>query len=326
MHLALEHLKRKGSRNARLWNVATDEAINNLLKHEMRIWKKALCSQQFEEMSAEEIYDELLKEGTFKKVYGSCGCPDSFDVHYYGDEEKAGGKQQPQSPWQQKGQKPIDAPKMIKDAASFAKSQGKLPAGIERLFKDLLEPTMNWKELLQKYIMAILPQDWTYIKPSKRALAAGFYMPSIVKETVEIVVAVDSSGSISDEEYAQFLSEIVAMTRAVNNLKATVIVCDAEIQDIVEIDNSFNPYMDIKGRGYGGTSCIPVFKWIHEERNENVKLLVYLTDGYIDEPYEEIYQSGYPVLWVVTAQGRVDFLTKNLGNQIVVQMPAKLGD
>jgi len=156
-------------------------------------------------------------------------------------------------------------------------------------------------------------------------LAAGFYMPSIVKETVEIVVAVDSSGSISDEEYAQFLSEIVAMTRAVNNLKATVIVCDAEIQDIVEIDNSFNPYMDIKGRGYGGTSCIPVFKWIHEERNENVKLLVYLTDGYIDEPYEEIYQSGYPVLWVVTAQGRVDFLTKNLGNQIVVQMPAKLG-
>jgi len=215
---------------------------------------------------------------------------------------------------------------MIKDAATFAKGQGKLPAGMERLFKDLLEPKMNWKELLQKYIMSVLPQDWTYTKPSKRAQAAGFYMPSIVKETVDIIVGVDSSGSIDDKEYAQFLSEIFAMTKAVNNLRATVLICDAAISQVVEIDNSFDPNVHIAGRGYGGTSCVPVFKWIHEEKSENVKLLVYLTDGYIDEPHEVIYSSGYPVLWIVTPKGSVDFLKKNIGNQVVVQMEGEVRD
>jgi len=325
MHLALEHLKRKGSRNIKLWNLASDEAINNLLKHEMRIWKQALCSQSFEEMSAEQIYDELLKETTIKRVYGSGQCPNSFDTHFYDEEsskkdsggQKGKGKN---SPFWSQGQEKLDVPKMIKDAAAFAKGQGKLPAGMERLFRDLLEPRMNWKELLQKYIMSVLPQDWTYTKPSKRAQAAGFFMPSIVKETVDIIVGVDSSGSISDEEYAQFLSEIFAMTRAVSNLRATVLICDAELSQIVEINNTFDPNVHIQGRGYGGTSCMPVFKWIHEEKNENVKLLVYLTDGYIDEPNEAVYVSGYPVLWVITVRGTDDFLKKNIGNQTTVQM------
>lgn len=325
MHLALKHLTRIGSRSRDLWNTATDEAINNLLKHEMRIWKQALCSSQLEEMSAEEIYDHLLKEANCKKCYGSSGVPAPFDSHFY-DNDDPNKKKQKKSHFHSQGQEKIDTAKMIKDAASFAKGQGKFPAGMARLFKDLLDPRMNWKELLQKYIMSILPQDWTYTKPSKRAQAAGFYMPSIVKETVELIVAVDSSGSISDGEYAQFLSEIFAMTRSVRNIRATVLICDAALSQIVEIDNTFDPNLHIAGRGYGGTSCIPVFKWIHEEKNENVKLLVYLTDGYIDEPNEMIYESGYPVLWIITPRGSSDFLKNNIGNQTTIQMEGEIKD
>lgn len=326
MHIALQHLDRIGSRNPKFWNVATDEAINNMLKHEMKIWKQALCSHGFENMASEQIYDDLLKKATVDKCYGG-NLPDSFDTHFYGQQPgsgKGGNKQKPQSPFKAPGQEKLDAPKMIKDAASFAKSQGKMPAGMERLFKDLLDPKMNWKEILQKYIMSVIPQDWTYTKPSKRAHAVGFYMPSTMKETVDIIVGVDSSGSISDHEYAQFLSEIYAMTRAVSNLRATILICDADISQVVTIDNSFNPEMDIAGRGYGGTSCHPVFDWIHNEKDENVKLLIYLTDGYIDEPMDHHYISGYPVLWVITPRGSKDFLHKNIGNQIVVQMEGKV--
>jgi len=319
MHLALRHLERKGSRDERLWNVANDEAINNLLKQEMRILKSALAHKEFEDMSSEEIYDEILKKEIIDQVFGG-NLPDSFDVHFY-DEPKKGNTP---PPFQKSGQEKIDIPKMIKDAAAFAKSQGKMPAGMDRLFKNLLEPKMNWKELLQKYIVSVLPQDWTYTKPSKRSAACGFCMPSIVKETVDIIIGVDSSGSISDPEYCQFLSEIFAITRAVNNLRATVLICDAAVQQVVEIDSNFDPGMDIKGRGYGGTSCIPVFEWIHEEKRENVKLLVYLTDGYIDEPNEMIYESAYPVLWIVTPRGSTRFLERNIGNQMVVQMEGKV--
>lgn len=319
MHIALLHLKRKGSREAKIWNVASDEAINNLLKHEMRIWSKAFCSNQFEEKSAEEIYDDLLEDVNVQKAYGKNGLPNPMDCHFY-DDGTGQGQGTSDDPFVQPGQEQLDAPKMIKDAASFAKGQGKMPAGMARLFKDLLEPKMNWKDLLRKYIVSVMPQDWTYTRPSKRAGACGYYMPSLTKETVEIVVGVDSSGSISDSEYYQFLSEIYAMTRAVANLKATVIVCDAEIHDVVEINNTFNPAMDVKGRGYGGTSCQPVFDWIHNEMQENIKLLIYLTDGYIDEPRETNYESGYPVLWIVTPRGATNFLRNNIGNQLVMQM------
>ena len=324
MHLALEHFTRIGLRQRKLWNIATDEAINHLLDKEMKVPKGLLCSAPFRNKSSEQIYDELLQQANFTKVYGAGNCSrvGPFDVHFYPGQGESGGegKGKEDSPLDTGGLEEVDVPKMIREAAGFAKQQGKLPSGMLRLFKDILEPTMNWKELLQKFIMTTLPQDWTYIKPSKRSISVGFYMPTVHKEDIEIVIGVDSSGSISDQEYAQFLTEVYSMVKIIENLKASVLICDAQISEIVEVDSSFDPLRDIQGGGYGGTSCIPVFKWISQEKDENVKLLVYLTDGYIDEPTEDVYSTGYPVLWVVTKKGKTDFLKRNIGNQTIIQM------
>jgi len=327
MHLALEHLGRKGSRDPTVFNIAADEAINLLLKEEMKTPDWCLKHEEFANKSAEEIYDIIIQK--IKSQLQAMGLMDKngkltqpLDSHYYGSGNQGQKKQQGQgsgnqqklgSKWAQKGQEKLNMPKVVKDAASFAKSQGRLPAGMERLFKHLLEPKCNWKEILRKYIMNSIPQDWNYMKPSKRSISSGFYMPQTTKEEVNIIVGVDSSGSISDEEYHQFLTEIWAMTKSVANLKATVIVCDAEISEVVEIDNSFDPAF-MHGRGYGGTSCLPVFDWIEKEKNNNIKLLVYLTDGYIDTPRET---PPFPHLWVITKHGQVTFGVEDKGGQVI---------
>jgi len=327
MHLALEHLPRKGSRGQEPWNLSADEAINLLLKEEISAPKFALQHEKFKDKSAEEIYDIIIrmtkgqaqnqglrnKDGSWKK---------SMDSHVYTPKGNSGkgkggsgaGGNKP-SPFFKSGMKKLNAHKMVKDAAVFAKSQGHMPAGMERLFQGLLEPKMNWKELLRKYFMASIPQDWTYTRPSKKSISAGFYMPSIIKKEISIIIGVDTSGSISEAEYAQFLSEIYFMCKSVENLRATVITCDAAIGDVMEIDNSFDPTF-MKGRGYGGTSCRPVFKWIEKEKNNDIKLLVYLTDGYIDAPAE---MPTFPHIWIVTKNGTTKFGAQEKGG-IVLKM------
>jgi predicted metal-dependent peptidase len=99
-------------------------------------------------------------------------------------------------------------------------------------------------------------------------------------------------------------------------LRATVLVCDAAIQEVAEIDENFDPY-SIKGRGYGGTSSLPVFKWIEDEKSCQIKILVYFTDGYIDIP-QKVYE--FPTLWIVTCHGRTDEVSK-MDNATVIQQP-----
>jgi len=326
MHLALEHLTRKGTRGEGPWNLSADEAINLLLKQEISIPKWALQHEQLKDKGTEEIYDILIrmskgkaqnmglrnKNGTWRKP---------MDNHTYSqggkgkNKGKGGGAGNKPSPFFKQGMKKLNPRTMIKDAAVFAKSQGHMPAGMERLFQGLLDPKMNWKELLRKYFMASIPQDWTYTRPSKKSISAGFYMPSIIKKEINIVIGVDTSGSISEDEYAQFLSEIYFMCKSVENLKATVITCDAAIGDVIEIDNSFDPTF-MKGRGYGGTSCKPVFAWIEKEKQNNIKLLVYLTDGYIDAPPT---MPTFPHIWIVTKNGTTKFGAQEKGG-IVIKM------
>lgn len=346
MHVALEHIWRIGSRDPMTANIAADFAANYLLGEEMQIPQGVLGYQddKYKGKSFEEIYEELVKQGKkysmkfksgqFDKMIPSKGnkcpkCGGSGKLPNGSNCPNCGGQGQGPSgagsgklsPFWKPGQTPIDPTKMVKDAINFAKNQGHLPAGMERVFKDYFTTGLNWKEMLLKYIQEVLPKDFTYMKPGKRFCSTGVYFPAITKQEIEIYVGVDSSGSISDEEYSIFLSEIYQIISAFENVKGTMIVCDAAIgaESIVDIDQTFDP-TQVHGKGYGGTSCLPVFKWIKDEKEERIKLLIYFTDGYIDEPNEEVYSGEYPVLWVITKAGRTDFLQQNIGKQMVIQM------
>jgi len=325
MHLALEHFTRKGNRNHCLWNLATDLAINSILAEAMSIGD-LVYHEKFKGWSAERIYDYLMKN-TIKICIqaGICDkngkmiCPTDFHIYPSGKEGEC-KKDKDKScrggiSFKRKGQTPIDPKRLVKDAHSFAKSQGTVPAGLERLFKDFLKPQMNWKEILQKFVASNIPHDFTYTRPSKRSYSTGIYFPSIVKDYVDIVIGVDSSGSISDTEYARFLTEIFMITRSFERVRATLLICDADIHRVVEINENFDPH-SVKGAGYGGTSSIPVFNWIEKNKANNIRLLIYFTDGWIDVPQKE---PPFPHLWIVTKRGKKDFGADKI-NGIVIQM------
>jgi len=320
MHVTLDHLKRVGTRDHRTWNIAIDAAVNEVLSHSFTIPQEWVRIQKMAGKSSEEIYDWIIKNAQTYK------CPSSggFDSHVFGDKDGKGDPNNPKngqqgnagSPFYKPGQTPVDVPRVVKEAYNFAKSQGKLPAGIERMFADILNPVLDWKDILRKFLVSVIPHDFSYTKPNKKSYSAGFYMPMVKRENIELCIGVDSSGSISDNEYAEFLTEILSMCRQFEALKATVIVCDAAVQQVEEITENFDPY-SIHGRGYGGTDSIPVYNWIEENKDNNIKILVYFTDGYINIPDKEY---PFPTLWIVTAKGRKDEVEK-MTNGTVVQIP-----
>ena len=158
--------------------------------------------------------------GKHKKCNGS-GCPDCGDT---GKCPNCNGTGKVQTGKISKDNK--DWKKILVDACSYARQRGSLPAGMERIVGKLLETYIDWRGLLYRYITNQIPIDYTWSRPSKRSHSLGYYIPSVEKEMIDVMVAVDTSGSISQHELAEFISEISSICRSFKNVALTVIDCD----------------------------------------------------------------------------------------------------
>ena len=218
-----------------------------------------------------------------------------FDNHIYGKENKDKDNEQDriQSDRQQKWKQ------IIAEAAQLAKQQGQLPAGLERTIDDLLDSKINWKSKLYKYVVSQIIFDYSWSTPSRKSAALGIYLPNTLKQSVHIVVSVDTSGSISQEELKEFLSEMVAITESFPNINMDVIVCDAEVHETHKIDSTnVNDICSLTFSGGGGTSHVPIDKYIIEHILD-CKIVLHFTDGYTDFT-ENGNNLPYQTMWVLT--------------------------
>lgn len=290
MHPAMLHHTRMGLREPRKWNVACDYAINQiLLDAGLDLPDGGMVNPAYKDMAAEQIY-ELL--------------PDNFGGGPGSDPGGNGGVQPPpgkgnggKSPPSQSELAAAEADWKIAlaQAAHMAKQQGNLPAGLERLIQATLEPQMPWRQLLHQFFNDPQPADVTWRRPNRRFIYNGLYLPSRdVTNTGDIVVVIDTSGSISEKEINEFGSEICGIHDQLKPKATHVIYCDAAVNHVDE----FGPHdvLDFKAVGGGGTSFKPPFKWL-EEHDITPKALVYLTDGYGDFPDED--RVPFPVLWLI---------------------------
>ena len=317
MHIAFQHLVRNKQRDSFIFNMATDICINNLLEqnnfemikdglvphnNEIKIQHSNITIKDINSKSAEYIYDEIYSQIPKTKQFVSFVNDNRIDEHRESDLSQNGqkgkdGKKKGLTPQQIKGIKESADrwKKLLTEASTYAKQRGTLPNGIDRAIDGLLNEKVNWKYLLWKYITNELPFDYSYAKPSRRSQATGIYMPYMKRESIDIMVSVDTSGSISQKDLTEFMTEIVSISKSFNNVKITAMVCDCEIQEVVEVRNgNISKLLDLKMSGGGGTSHIPIYEKIREEY-PNTKFLISFTDGYTDFPETELVKT----IWVL---------------------------
>jgi predicted metal-dependent peptidase len=185
-------------------------------------------------------------------------------------------------------------------AAQQAMQAGKMGGSMARLVDHLLQPQLPWRMLLARYMTSMARDDFTYMRPSRREGDA--ILPSLKSAQIEIVVAVDTSGSIRAGEMDEFLSEVAAL-KGQMRARVTLLPCDTELAEgapwVFEPWEDFDCPAEIAGGG--GTDFRPVFQWV-DAQGRCPELLVYFTDAQGRFPAQE---PNYPVIWLVKGQDKV---------------------
>jgi predicted metal-dependent peptidase len=181
------------------------------------------------------------------------------------------------------------------NAASFARKQGTLPAGFERWFEEVMQPRIDWRAATWRWIQEQTQSNYNWNRPNPRLMQTGFFMPKLhTTDMGELVVGIDTSGSILEEVFGEMGAELTAIAAQCRPKKVIVLYCDAAVHRVEE----FEPGDDIvlNPIGGGGTDFRPVFNWIAENDIQPAGL-IFMTDLMGTFPRDE---PDYPVLWGVT--------------------------
>jgi predicted metal-dependent peptidase len=187
-------------------------------------------------------------------------------------------------------------------ALRSAKACGHDPAGIERRLTENRQSQQDWRAILRDFVAAAAPSDYRWTPANRRYIASGLYFPSVERRGLgEIVIAVDTSGSIGKLELEQFAGEISAISEEAQPDAIHVVYCDAAVQSTQEFTAS-EP-VRLEPRGGGGTDFCPPFQWVDENSIAPV-CFIYLTDSCCHS-YPEAPE--YPVLWVTDSRRTAPF-------------------
>lgn len=306
-HILGLHPMRLGERIQIVFNMAADYAINPLVKDAGFVLPKdVLIDHKYNNMEAEAIYEILKKivkitkigigmggggdgkdDGDgFKGDVGSVRKPKNED----GSAMSSGEIKQLEEDWKQG----------IQNAYQAAKKQGHVPAGIDRLVKEISQPIVNWKDVMQEFIVQNSRNDYLWTKPNKRYIDTGFILPSLDKpELGDIVIGIDTSGSMGPKELSEIGGELQALLQTFNT-RFIVMYCDTKVYPEKEggiVEYQGDDIVELKMVGGGGTDFRPVFAHVDKEGIDPIGL-IYFTDGYCyDFPKKA---PDYKCLWVLT--------------------------
>jgi predicted metal-dependent peptidase len=184
---------------------------------------------------------------------------------------------------------------------------GRMGATVPRVIGDMLEPTVDWREVLREFVQSAMrgKDEYTWRKMSKPYLANDMYIPSMHSETMgELVVAIDTSGSIDNEQISEFASELASICDLCNPDKVRVLWWDTKVHGEQVFQGN---YQDIgkmlKPLGGGGTHVGCVSDYMIKN-SVNAEVLVIFTDGYVERDIK--WEVTAPTMWFVTQNGSFD--------------------
>lgn len=303
LHAGPRGVERMKERNRDIWYIACEFMANHFVTDlvALTLPKGCLYDAKYSDGSwtTESIYADLLQNA--QKVPQSGGkVVDDHSQWGKGGGQDGKPKEGSGDPLGSKEMSATDQEWKVwtAQAAHNARRQGKLPAGLERLIGEILEPKLNWRQILAEFLLNKSKNDYSWRRPNKRQLWRGVYSPSLYSESINVGYAMDTSGSMGNEELAEGLGEIRGICSAFPSFQLHLFACDAAVHHYQELGPSDE--VDIAGlcKGGGGTNFIPVFDKV---RDDDIKIdaLIYFTDAYGSFPE----QPEYPVLWVVKGRG-----------------------
>lgn len=313
LHVVYDHMDRRGDRDPQIHNIACDYAVNaDLKKHKVGQFittVPCLYEQKYDGMPSEQIYDDLMKN--IQQIDLDKLIDQMIDDHMESS-EKGDGEDDGDS--KGKGKRPTMSEaereqmrKDIRDAiinAANAADAGSMPAGVERLIKDLTEPVMNWRELIQTSLTSAIKTDYTWMRPSRRSWHMDAIMPGTNPgEEIDVDIYIDLSGSISHKQGMEFLSEVMGMMDMFDGYRVHVSCFDTSVYNTQEFTSeNMDTVEEYELKGGGGTDFTCIFDDLKERGRVPNKLIVF-TDGM---PFGSWGSEDYcDTLWIIHGSNQI---------------------
>ena len=284
MHRVLRHHLRVQDRDSNLWNIATDYAINSILKKSgMKMPKDGLYDAKYDGMSAESIYKAIMQNADTREVPMPCEWGQVKPNESMTEE-------------QIKAEENIIRAEVTM-AVQGAKDVGNLPSDIKSIIQEIERSQVDWSSVIRRVVGGDQPEDYTYRRPNRRALHCfDMYNPSTMKMSCgDVAVWVDTSGSVSTKEKQHALGELQAIAEDMQPNSITIFYGDADVQNIERYERG-DVIDQLNSKGGGGTDPMPIFKYI-DDNDLNVDSMVCITDMEFNNFPKHV---DYPLLWVST--------------------------
>lgn len=296
MHVALCHHTRIRGRDLSRANIAGDLAINHLLDAAGYILPAGVLRAgygpygAFPQGKSLDEYYRLLGESP-----PSAGDDSGGDPGPDPDPGQCGGFRTPGDGSESACRSAEAAARQaVSGAAELASRRGDLPGELARLVTEAGTTRVDWQVVLAEYLTRSARSSYSWARPNRRHVARGMYLPGLHSQTLgEVVVALDTSGSISPTQLSEWLAEVRGLLEAFSVEKLTVIWCDAAVHQTAEV--SWPDEVPTSASGGGGTNHRPVFEWIATHCSESPSVLLAFTD--CDTVYPEV-EPDYPVIWL----------------------------
>lgn len=302
LHMALEHIERtKDLDDMMLCNIAADIVVNGIIKdNHISLPKEAIYDDDLKHLSVREIYS-ILKEKQSKDenyIQNKYGEEDVNSCLKQKDSEQSspGNGEQKESHGKSKWKNIIQKAKTV----ASMKGAGVKGSGMARVFKELLEPTINWKDALYKYVTQARSDFEGY---DRRFIHDNLYVDDVGGNRIHVAAFVDTSGSVDENLLTEFLSELFFAVNSMRGTTGQLFYFDTElylqgnIEDLTGVP---------KPVGLGGTSFVPIMEELNRlsQENSHVNTLgIIYTDGFAPMNWKE---PDTPLLWCISPGGVKD--------------------
>ena len=291
LHCVYDHMTRREKRDPNIHNIAADYIVNNTLVRD-GIGEKPrdipiFQDFKYEGKSSEEVYDEIYKKYDEEELKQ---LGQLLDEHIDWEKQDGPGAGSNDNKKKKKGDKPSYSKEELKKIRDEIKESmitsaqsagaGNLPKEIERMIKELTEPKMNWRQILQQQIQSTIRNDFTFQRPSRKGWHTGVVLPGMnFENTIDLCIAIDMSGSISNEQAQVFLSEVKGIMEQYQDFSIKIWCFDTEVYNEQDFDAQNDDITSYEVKGGGGTDFDA--NWRYMKDNDIVpKKFIMFTDGY----------------------------------------------